>query len=147
MVWNNTQSSLYRAPRRAHSQFTPEIPPQNAPNNPQSPDNAPPRSPHDHAQSPNSAPPRSPHDHAQSPNSAPPRDPHEHAQSPDNTPPRNPHDHPQSPNNAPPRGIFQALSGLTNDKDALLLIGLIFLLLHEKADMKLVLALAFVLLC
>ena len=118
MVWNNTQSSLYKSPRRFYRQSTP--------------DNAPPRNPHEHSQSPDNAPPRSPN---------------EHAQSPDNAPPRSPHEHAQSPDNAPPRNLFRALSGITNDKDALLLIGLIFLLLHEKADTKLVLALAFVLLC
>ena len=40
-------------------------------------------------------------------------------------------------------GILQKL---TSDRDSLLIIALIILLLHEKADMKLIAALAFILL-
>ena len=45
----------------------------------------------------------------------------------------------------PPReqGFLQRL---TSDRDSLLIIALIFLLWHEKADMKLIAALAFILL-
>lgn len=43
----------------------------------------------------------------------------------------------------PPKG---PLESLLNDKDALLLAGLILLLWHQKADMKLIAALAFILL-
>lgn len=49
----------------------------------------------------------------------------------------------------PPRGSPQQgniLQRLTNDRDFLLIAALIILLLHEKADMKLILALAFIIL-
>lgn len=46
-------------------------------------------------------------------------------------------------NSAAPGGFMQRL---TSDRDSLLIIGLIVLLLHEKADMKLIAALAFILL-
>ena len=55
-----------------------------------------------------------------------------------------PHGH----NNAlpmPPRRN-DPISGLLHDRDALLICAVIFLLLNEKADMKLILALVFVLL-
>lgn len=46
----------------------------------------------------------------------------------------------------PTRQEASPLGRLFSDKDALLIAGLILVLLNEKADMKLVLALAFVLL-
>ncbi len=49
----------------------------------------------------------------------------------------------------PPRGTQQPgniLQRLTGDRDFLLIAALIILLLHEKADMKLILALAFIIL-
>lgn len=39
------------------------------------------------------------------------------------------------------------LSQLTQDKDMLLLLAVLFVLLHEKTDTKLILALAFVIFC
>lgn len=43
-----------------------------------------------------------------------------------------------------PQGGF--LSGLVNDRDSLLILAAIFILMHEKADKTLVLALAYILL-
>lgn len=50
--------------------------------------------------------------------------------------------------NAPQRCTHppDPLRALMSDRDALILVALIILLVHEKADMKLILALAFVLL-
>ena len=50
--------------------------------------------------------------------------------------------------NAPQRCTYppDPLRALMSDRDALILVALIILLVHEKADMKLILALAFVLL-
>lgn len=160
MVWNTTQSSLYNAPQRrsypngagnrpaprsaavneqgAQHNVNPnrQVAPRNfSPNEQPAPSNV---NPHEQPA------PNNPHPNVQPAPELPPKEQSEPCAAPPRReePPRE-GDSPQR-RNAAPRGF---LSALTGDSDALLLCALIFLLLHEKADMKLVLALAFVLLC
>ena len=63
-------------------------------------------------------------------------------------PPKPEHEQPNHCRPAPPQEHTHphSLGALTADRDTLLIAGLILLLMHEKADTKLILALAFVLL-